>query len=49
MPGMSLLLKPASSACNLRCAYCFYKDLAENRSLPCRGKMALDTLEKVIS
>ena len=26
MPPLSILLKPASSGCNLRCAYCFYAD-----------------------
>ena len=28
MPPLSILLKPASSGCNLRCAYCFYADEA---------------------
>lgn len=26
MPPLSILLKPASSGCNLRCASCFYAD-----------------------
>lgn len=30
MPGISLLIKPVSSACNLRCGYCFYRDSADD-------------------
>ena len=30
MPDISLLLKPASSACDLRCGYCFYRDIADD-------------------
>ena len=26
MPPLSILLKPASSGCNLRCVSCFYAD-----------------------
>ena len=26
MPNLSLLIKPVSGACNLRCRYCFYLD-----------------------
>ncbi len=39
MPPLSLLLKPASSACNLRCAYCFYADEAQKRRVADRGRM----------
>ena len=28
------MVKPASSACNLRCSYCFYADEASIRSVP---------------
>lgn len=31
MKSYNLLIKPASSLCNLRCRYCFYKDEAKNR------------------
>lgn len=31
MPHVSVLLKPASSACNMNCKYCFYKDEANCR------------------
>ena len=48
MPGLSLLIKPASSLCNLRCGYCFYADVAENREIPCYGKMDAATLEATV-
>ncbi|MDD3810407.1 MAG: anaerobic sulfatase maturase [Erysipelotrichaceae bacterium] len=31
MKNLSLLIKPASGTCNLRCHYCFYLDELENR------------------
>jgi len=31
MKFVNLLIKPASSLCNLRCKYCFYEDEAKNR------------------
>jgi uncharacterized protein len=31
---LTILVKPASSLCNLRCRYCFYHSLAENRAEP---------------
>ena len=40
MPPLSILVKPASSACNLRCAYCFYADEASNRAVPSYGRMS---------
>ena len=36
---LSLLIKPASSLCNLKCRYCFYHDLAENRNIESYGLM----------
>lgn len=39
MPSLSILLKPASSGCNLRCAYCFYADEASIRAVPNYGSM----------
>ncbi len=45
---LSLMLKPASSLCNLRCAYCFYHSLADMRACPVRGKMSLDMLDVVL-
>lgn len=48
MPPLYLLIKPASSLCNMRCRYCFYCDVAENRLEPSYGIMELSTLEAVI-
>lgn len=39
MPPLSILLKPASSGCNLRCTYCFYADEASIRTVPNYGLM----------
>ena len=48
MPALSLLIKPASSLCNLRCTYCFYQDVAANRETPSYGVMTPETLETVV-
>lgn len=48
MPPVSLLIKPASSNCNLRCNYCFYQSLAGNRTTPSYGMMSLNTLELLV-
>jgi len=48
MPPVSLLIKPASSACNLRCAYCFYHDVSQKRTVQNFGMMYLDTLEALV-
>lgn len=40
MPPLSILVKPASGACNLRCAYCFYADEASLRAVPDCGLMS---------
>lgn len=39
MKYVNLLIKPASSLCNLRCKYCFYEDEAQNRSRHSMGIM----------
>lgn len=48
MPPINFLIKPASSSCNLRCKYCFYHSIAENREIASYGIMKEDTLEAVI-
>ncbi len=35
----SIMIKPASSACNLECGYCFYKDEASKRRVACHPFM----------
>ena len=48
MPPLSIMIKPASSLCNLRCKYCFYCDVAANREVFSLGKMNEETAEKLI-
>lgn len=48
MPPVSLLIKPASSNCNLRCKYCFYHSIAENRDIQSYGIMEVETLEILV-
>ncbi len=44
MNHLTLLIKPASSLCNMRCRYCFYEDEAENRMQKSMGIMGEDTV-----
>jgi uncharacterized protein len=50
---LSLLIKPASSLCGLRCRYCFYHDIAGNRNTGSYGIMKKETsdilIEKAVS
>lgn len=43
------MLKPASSACNLRCKYCFYADVSAARAVHSYGLMGRDTVRQVLS
>ncbi|MEG1887755.1 MAG: anaerobic sulfatase maturase [Oscillospiraceae bacterium] len=43
-----MLIKPASSTCNLHCKYCFYSDVAHNRENPNYGFMSSDTLDSIM-
>ncbi len=43
-----MLIKPASGNCNLRCRYCFYHDVAENREIENYGMMDISTLEILV-
>lgn len=45
---INFLIKPASSACNLRCRYCFYEDIAENRQVKNMGIMQADTVSLLL-
>lgn len=45
---ISIMIKPASSACNLRCEYCFYADVSDNRQEKNKGIMSLDTARSII-
>lgn len=48
MPPLSLLIKPASGNCNMRCKYCFYVDEMEHREVANHGIMSEDTLYMVL-
>lgn len=48
MPPVNLLIKPASSKCNMRCKYCFYYAIADNRTVADMGIMDEETLETLI-
>ena len=45
---LSLLIKPASSACNLRCRYCFYHDVSQNRDVRDFGMMKEEVAEEIV-
>lgn len=48
MPALSIMIKPASSLCNLRCKYCFYCDVVSQREVSSFGVMKEDTAENLI-
>ena len=48
MKSVNLLIKPASSLCNLRCRYCFYEDEAQNRAQHSMGIMGEALAEALI-
>lgn len=48
MRNVTLLVKPASSRCNMRCRYCFYTDLSQKREQGDRGLMSPETAEALI-
>lgn len=47
-PAITLLIKPASGSCNLRCRYCFYADEMNNRSERTYGMMSEETLDILV-
>lgn len=48
MNHLQFLIKPASSACNLRCRYCFYEDIAQNRTVSHMGMMKDETVDLLL-
>lgn len=48
MPPVYLLIKPSSGMCNLRCRYCFYHDVTQNRQEASYGFMSEETMEQVV-
>lgn len=48
MRNLSIMIKPASSLCNMRCGYCFYADVAHQRDIASYGLISDDTLETML-
>lgn len=48
MPPLSIMIKPASSLCNMRCRYCFYYDVSNIREVKSFGVMSESTAENLI-
>ena len=48
MPHLSVLIKPASSLCNMGCKYCFYRDVADNRNTHSFGIMSEKTMDAML-
>ncbi len=45
---ISVMIKPSSSACNLKCKYCFYASLSSEREAYSKGFMCIETAENII-
>ena len=48
MKQLSVLIKPASSLCNMRCRYCFYADVSEQREVASYGIMSDEVRHSLI-
>ena len=48
-PAFSLLIKPASADCNIRCSYCFYLEKQELYPGVRRRRMSTDVLERMVA
>ncbi len=48
MKSLSIMIKPASGNCNMRCKYCFYADVADNREIHSYGQIDMETTENII-
>lgn len=48
MNHLTLLIKPASSRCNLRCRYCFYEDVSNHRQQKDMGCMGEETVRCIL-
>ncbi len=48
MPPLTMMIKPVSGLCNMRCPYCFYADEMENRSTKLFEPMNDILLEKLV-
>lgn len=48
MNDITILIKPASSLCNMRCDYCFYTELSKSREVCSYGIMEDSTLQMLV-
>lgn len=48
MPPVNMLIKPASSLCNMRCRYCFYADVSSHWEIHNMGIMSEETHENMV-
>lgn len=48
MRHVNLMIKPASSLCNMSCRYCFYKDEVRHRAQTCAALMTAETAATLI-
>ena len=48
MKSITIMIKPASSLCDMRCLYCFYYDVAASRHMASMGLMKQDTAAALI-
>lgn len=48
MPPITVMVKPVSGACNMRCAYCFYADETSRRETASFGTMSAQTQEALV-
>lgn len=48
MPPISVLMKPSSGMCNMKCDYCFYCDETKKRAQQSFGFMKEETLKNII-
>ena len=49
MKNLNVMIKPASSLCNMRCKYCFYADVASHREICSHGVMSEDTADRILA
>lgn len=49
MKQLSVMIKPASALCNLRCKYCFYADIADLREVRSFGIMKPEMTEVILA
>ncbi|MBQ1377909.1 MAG: SPASM domain-containing protein [Lachnospiraceae bacterium] len=48
MKQLNVMIKPASSLCNLRCRYCFYADISNIREIPSFGVMKEEVTDAML-